>query len=78
MIIWVERNDPAFNNNRWNIKKTKQIIWQGLLEYAIIARGITQKEVEKATIYADVIGDYDSMWGGHKLLSHMDNTRIMY
>lgn len=43
------------------------MIWQGLLEYTIIAWDITRKEAEKTTIYGDVIGDYDNLWGGDKL-----------
>ena len=35
--FWVEINDPTLNNNRWDILKSHQIIWQGLLEYARIA-----------------------------------------
>lgn len=54
------------------------MIWQGLLEYTIIAWDITRKEAEKATIYGDVIGDYDNLWGGHKLLYHRNNNRTMH
>lgn len=49
-----------------------------MLDYTIIAWDITCKEVEKATNYAYVIGDYDNMWGGHTLLYHRDNTRTVH
>jgi len=35
--IWVERNDLTFNGNRWDVKETNQMIWQGLLVYNRIA-----------------------------------------
>lgn len=47
--IWVERNDLTFHDNMWDIKNTKQTVWQGLLDYAKIAWEIARKEVSKAT-----------------------------
>jgi hypothetical protein len=55
--IWVERINLTFNNNRWEAKKTQQIIWQGIHEYARIAWDISYKEPNKATIYDDALGN---------------------
>ena len=44
---------------------------QGLLEYSNIALDIARNEVDKKPICTDLIGDYDKMWGSHKLLYHV-------
>lgn len=75
--IWLEINDFTLNNNRWDIVKTHQMIWQGLLEYAI-AWEIVCKEADKAINYKDVVGDYDEIQGGTELLYHRDNMKTMH
>ena len=42
------------------LKKTQQMIWQAILEYAKIAG---DKENNKATNYDDILGKYDKIWG---------------
>ena len=43
----------------WDDKRTQQLIWQSLVEYARIARDTTRKVADKVTIYDDVFGKYD-------------------
>lgn len=61
--ILVERNELTANNNKWDVNNTKQWIW--LVEHNRIAWEIARKGVDKTTIYDDVIGNYDNIWGGH-------------
>lgn len=56
-IIWVERNDLTFNNQRWDIKKMQRMIWQGLLEYAIHAWDITLEDTNGAVVYENELGN---------------------
>lgn len=76
--IWVEMDDLMVNNNRWDVKKTKEMLWQCLLENARNAWKATHKETYKATNYTDMLGDYGKIWGGNKLLYHNKNTRTMH
>lgn len=66
------------NNNKWDIKKTKEMLWQRLLENARNAWKAAHKETYKATIYIDPLGDYGKIRGGNELLYHNENTRTMH
>lgn len=78
LTIWVARNDLTFNNTMWDVKKTRQLIQQSLLEYTKIAWETTQTSVDKVLIYDDVIGKYNEIWGGNELLYNRDNTRSIH
>lgn len=54
--MWVERND-TFDNNRWDT--IKMLIWQSLLEYAIIASHIVRKNANMVAIYDDALGNHE-------------------
>jgi hypothetical protein len=42
-------------------RKTHQIIWQKLFEYARIAWDVMRKEAERVVMYDDMIGKYDKI-----------------
>lgn len=63
-ILWtinVERNDLTFNNTRWDVRKTQQLIWQNILEYSRIAWETTYRDVDKDAIYDNLIGKYNEI-----------------
>lgn len=76
--VRVEQNDLTFNNQRWDIKKTQQMIWQGLLEYAKHAWDITREDANGVVVYDNALGNYDRISGGNEPLYHKDNTRMMH
>ena len=83
-IIYVERIDFKFNNIRWDVKNsnkintTQHMIWQSLLEYARTTQDIVCNDADRATIYDDVLENYDKVWRGNELLHHRDNTITMH
>lgn len=50
------------------------MIWQSLIENAIILWDIICKDVDREVIYDDVIGIFDSTWGRKELLYRKDIT----
>ena len=67
-------NDLTFNNSRWGVEKTHQIIWQKLFEYARIAWDVMQTKVERVVMYDKMIGKYDEIWRRNELLYHRENN----
>lgn len=52
----------TFNNNKWDVQKTQQTIWQILLEYAKIARYTAWRDADKATICDDILGKFNKAY----------------
>jgi hypothetical protein len=75
--IWIERNDLAFNSNKWDVKKVQQTTWQGLLAYARNVWEKALKKAEKAYICGKFHDKFKLLWTANKLLYHKLNTRKM-
>lgn len=67
-ISRIERNDLTFNNNRWQVTKTIQMIRHNLLDNARIAWDTTHKDADRTAIYDE----------RKELLYHRDNTRTIH
>jgi hypothetical protein len=45
--LWIEWNDLVFNNQRWNVVKIHEVIWDALLDYGRAAWNICMKLIIK-------------------------------
>lgn len=50
-------------------------LWQGLLDYVGIAWGQALKDAYRVAIHDDALGNFNKIWGGHKVLYQRTNTR---
>lgn len=48
-LLGMIENNPPFNNSRWDQRKVNQPIWQGLPEYARIARTKAHESADETT-----------------------------
>ena len=69
-IIWRRRNDLVFNDMRWPIEKTRQVIWDVLHDYGRVVWKQALSDLERAldVAYQDILNEFDSTWGVKVLL----------
>lgn len=62
-VIWIERNDEIFNDQKWHPQKVESAVWKSLLDYSRVAWGRSLWMMRKSlNAEHQYLRSFDKIW----------------